>query len=129
MEVDAFQGAPGIYSARFAGENVTYQDNVRKLLSVMEGVPKQDRTARFRTVSVLIDVNKREWTEGTIEGLITFEERGEKGFGYDPIFEVEDYGKTFSEIAIDEKNQISHRAQALKKMYDKLVTIFGKKGG
>jgi len=128
LEVDALEGAPGIYSARFAGEDVTYQDNVQKLLSVMERVPKRKRTARFRTVSVLVDGKKEVWTEGVIEGLITFEQRGEGGFGYDPIFEVKDYGKTFSEIAIAEKNKISHRAQALTKMCDKLITIFGEKG-
>ena len=128
LEVDALHGAPGVYSARFAGENATYQDNVKKLLSVMAGVSKQNRTARFRTVVALIDSDTELWTEGIIEGLITREQRGAGGFGYDPIFEAADTGKTFSEMSAAQKNEISHRAQALQKMCKKLITVFEQKG-
>ena len=128
LEVDALHGAPGVYSARFAGENATYQDNVKKLLSVMAGVSRQNRTARFRTVVALIDSDTELWTEGIIEGLITRDQRGAGGFGYDPIFEAADTGKTFSEMSAAQKNEISHRARALQKMRKKLITVFEEKG-
>ncbi len=128
LEVDALHGAPGVYSARFAGEDATYQDNVKKLLSVMAGVSRQNRTARFRTVVALIDSDTELWAEGIIEGLITREQRGAGGFGYDPIFEAADTGKTFSEMSAAQKNEISHRARALQKMRKKLITIFEEKG-
>lgn len=128
LEVDALHGAPGVYSARFAGEDSTYQDNVQKLLSLMEGVPKLNRTARFRTVIALVNGDTELWTEGIIEGLITREERGTGGFGYDPIFEEYDTKKTFSEMSSAEKNKISHRALALQKMRKELLTIFEIKG-
>ena len=128
LEVDALHGAPGVYSARFAGEDATYQDNVKKLLSVMAGVSRQNRTARFRTVVALIDSDTELWTEGIIEGLITRDQRGAGGFGYDPIFEAADTGKTFSEMSAAQKNEISHRAQALQKMCKKLITVFEQKG-
>ena len=128
LEVDALHGAPGVYSARFAGEDATYQDNVKKLLSVMAGVSRQNRTARFRTVVALIDSDTELWTEGIIEGLITREQRGAGGFGYDPIFEAVDTGKTFSEMSAAQKNEISHRARALQKMRKKLITVFEEKG-
>ena len=128
LEVDALRGAPGVYSARFAGEDATYQDNVKKLLSVMAGVSRQNRTARFRTVVALIDSDTELWAEGIIEGLITREQRGAGGFGYDPIFEAADTGKTFSEMSAAQKNEISHRARALQKMRKKLITVFEEKG-
>jgi len=128
LEVDALHGAPGVYSARFAGEDATYQDNVKKLLSVMAGVSRQNRAARFRTVVALIDSDTELWTEGIIEGLITRDERGAGGFGYDPIFEAADTGKTFSEMSAAQKNEISHRARALQKMRKKLITVFEEKG-
>ena len=128
LEVDALHGAPGVYSARFAGEDATYQDNVKKLLSVMTGVSRQNRTARFRTGVALIDSDTELWTEGIIEGLITREQRGAGGFGYDPIFEAADTGKTFSEMSAKQKNEISHRARALQKMRKKLITVFEEKG-
>ena len=128
LEVDALHGAPGVYSARFAGEDATYQDNVKKLLSLMAGVSRQNRTARFRTVVALIDSDTELWTEGIIEGLITRDQRGAGGFGYDPIFEAADTGKTFSEMSAKQKNEISHRARALQKMRKKLITVFEEKG-
>lgn len=111
LEVNALGGAPGVISARFAGDDATYEDNVRKLLSVMEGFA--ERSARFRTVMVLIDDNGEELVvEGVMEGSITTEARGSRGFGYDPVFLVGE--RTFAEMAPGEKNELSHRAQALR---------------
>ena len=87
LEVDALNGAPGIYSARYAGINVSYEDNVRKLLSEMSLVDDENRTARFRTVMSFHSSNKEFWTEGVAEGSITREEIGKGGFGYDPVFD------------------------------------------
>jgi XTP/dITP diphosphohydrolase len=110
LEVAALGGAPGVVSARYAGENATYDDNVTKLLEVMEGV--EDRTARFRTVMALIDDAGDELVvEGVMDGEITRERRGTNGFGYDPVFLVG--GRTFAEMSTPEKNEISHRAKAL----------------
>ena len=111
LEVEALDGAPGVVSARFAGENVTYDDNVTKLLEVMDGV--EDRAARFRTVMVLIDDDGEELVvEGVMDGVITTERRGTNGFGYDPVFQVGE--RTFAEMTTPEKNEISHRANALR---------------
>ena len=123
--MNALDGAPGIYSARFAGENASYLDNVQKLLSKLDGVSKKGRKAKFRTVISLVYDSKTElWTEGFIEGNITTKKRGAKGFGYDPIFEVPYLEKTFSELSLSEKNKISHRSIALKKMKVELLKIF-----
>jgi len=116
LEVDALNGAPGIYSARYAGINVSYEDNVRKLLSEMSLVKMASRTARFRTVISFHSLNKELWTDGVIEGSITKSPIGEKGFGYDPVFKVLKTGKTFAEMTKKEKNKISHRGVALNKM-------------
>ena len=116
LEVDALNGAPGIYSARYAGTNVTYEDNVRKLLTEMSSIDIKSRTARFKTVISFSYNNKELWTEGVIEGSITEHPIGEKGFGYDPVFRVIETGKTFAEMTKKEKNKISHRGLALKKM-------------
>ena len=116
LEVDALNGAPGIYSARYAGTNVTYEDNVRKLLTEMSSIDIKSRTARFKTVISFSYNNKELWTEGVIEGSITENPIGEKGFGYDPVFRVLETGKTFAEMTKKEKNKISHRGVALKKM-------------
>ena len=116
LEVDALNGAPGIYSARYAGINVSYEDNVRKLLSEMSSTDMDSRTARFRTVVSFHSTNKELWTEGVIEGSITMGAIGTGGFGYDPVFRVEQTGKTFAEMTRREKNKISHRGLALKKM-------------
>ena len=125
LEVEALDGAPGIYSARFAGKDASYLDNVQKLLSKLDGVSEIDRKAKFRTVISLVFDSKTElWTEGFIEGNITTEKRGEEGFGYDPIFEVPHLRKTFSELTLSEKNKISHRSKALKKMKVELIRIF-----
>jgi len=116
LEVDALNGAPGIYSARYAGTNVTYEDNVRKLLTEMSSIDIKSRAARFKTVISFSYNNKELWTEGVIEGSITENPIGEKGFGYDPVFRVLETGKTFAEMTKKEKNKISHRGVALKKM-------------
>ena len=116
LEVDALNGAPGIYSARYAGINVSYEDNVRKLLSEMSSTDMDSRTARFRTVVSFHSTNKELWTEGVIEGSITMRAIGTGGFGYDPVFRVKQTGKTFAEMTRREKNKISHRGVALEKM-------------
>lgn len=111
LEVDALDGAPGVLSARFAGEDATYADNVVKLLQVMDG--ETNRSARFRTVMVLIDDAGDELVvEGVLGGSIATAPRGENGFGYDPVFLVGD--RTFAEMPTAEKNRISHRARALR---------------
>ena len=124
LEVDALDGAPGVFSARFAGENATYADNVNKLLLVMVSVAENVRTARFRTVASFVDGDRELWTEGVIEGEITREARGAGGFGFDPIFEVTQTGKTFAEMTAKEKNKISHRGLALRQMRELLTNIF-----
>ena len=116
LEVDALSGAPGIYSARYAGTNVSYDDNVDKLLFKMSNIRDSHRTARFRTVVCYCSSNKELITEGVVEGVIVKEKKGKKGFGYDPVFKVIKTGKTFAEMTNVEKNKISHRGIALKKM-------------
>ena len=123
LEIDALDGAPGVYSARFAGLNPTYEDNVNKLLSVMENVPDDMRSARFRTVISFVDEIQELWTEGFIDGKITKAPRGKMGFGYDPVFYVPRLEKTFAELSTDEKNKISHRGIALQKLRKILVNV------
>lgn len=116
LEVDALGGAPGVISARYAGPDATYQDNVDRLLSELAGVA--ERTARFRTVIAVVDPRGGEWTaEGAVHGVITTEPRGGFGFGYDPVFEVD--GRTLGEMTGEEKSRISHRARAL----EAIVTV------
>lgn len=111
LEVDALNGAPGVHTARFAGEGARYEDNVSKLLEVLDG--RLDRAARFRTVVALVFPDGVEVTaDGLLEGVITDAARGTAGFGYDPVFEVD--AKTLSEMSPDEKNQLSHRARAIR---------------
>ncbi len=114
LEVDALNGAPGVYSARYAGEDANYQDNVDKLLKEMKGV--ENRTARFRTIIALSNEHQEKYFEGAIEGHIATEARGTNGFGYDSVFIPEGYDKTFAEMTDDEKNAISHRSRALQKL-------------
>ena len=123
LEVDALDGAPGVYSARFSGLNATYGDNVNKLLSVMEDVPDDMRSARFRTVISFVDETQELWTEGFIEGRITENARGNMGFGYDPVFYVPRLKKTFAELSTAEKNKISHRGLALQKLRKILINV------
>ncbi len=123
LEVDALDGAPGVYSARFAGADATYEDNVNKLLSVMENVSDDMRSARFRTVISFVDEVQELWTEGFIEGRITEDLRGNMGFGYDPVFYVPRLEKTFAELSTAEKNKISHRGLALQKLRKILINV------
>ncbi|MFH2034808.1 MAG: XTP/dITP diphosphatase [Candidatus Zixiibacteriota bacterium] len=114
LEVDALGGAPGVYSSRFAGPGCTYDDNNRKLLEDLMGIPIAKRTARFRTVIAICWHDKKtEIVEGKAEGMITTEKSGRDGFGYDPVFFHPESGKTFAELTLDEKNRVSHRGQAL----------------
>ena len=113
LEVDALNGAPGVYSARYAGPNASYEDNVEKLLSELAG--KEYRTAQFRTVIAFVD-GTNEWLfEGICKGTITDKQSGSGGFGYDPIFKPNQYKQTFAELDSKEKNRISHRGLAMKK--------------
>lgn len=115
LEVDALGGAPGRYSARFAGEGVTYADNRKKLLDAMGDRPDPQRTARFIcTIAVASPEGKVDVVEGRCEGRITRMELGVGGFGYDPIFFLPTYNKTFAEISSEEKNRISHRGRAVR---------------
>ncbi|MEN8138448.1 MAG: non-canonical purine NTP diphosphatase [Bacteroidota bacterium] len=116
LEVDALGGAPGVYAARYAGENVTYDDNVNKMLAEMEG--KEDRNAQFRTVISLKIDGMEYFFEGSVEGEITTEKYGEGGFGYDPIFRPKGYETTFAEMDSEEKGKISHRGRAVKKLVE-----------
>lgn len=113
LEVDALGGRPGVFAARYAGEHATYEDNCRKLLQELAGVPTMKRTARFLTVAAIAlpggDVRV---AQGILEGLITEESIGDRGFGYDPVFLVPAFGKTLAELTAEEKNRISHRAKA-----------------
>jgi XTP/dITP diphosphohydrolase len=114
LEVDCLNGEPGVYSSRYAGDNATYDDNCRKLLSMVALEPPDDRKARFRTVMAFIDNQGKEYTaEGMIEGEIIDEKRGQNGFGYDPVFLIPELGKTLAELPADRKNSISHRHNAL----------------
>jgi len=123
LEVDALDGAPGVYSARFAGADATYEDNLNKLLFSMEEVSEERRSARFRTVISFVDGNQVLWTEGHIDGKIIDFPRGNSGFGYDPVFYIPQLEKTFAELSTEEKNKISHRGLALQKLRKILVNV------
>ncbi len=114
LEVFALDGAPGVYSARYAGEGCTFDDNIKKLLAAMQGI--ENREARFRTVISLILEGKEYQFEGVVEGTILTEERGVEGFGYDPVFLPKGYDKTFAEMPLSLKNTISHRGLAAEKL-------------
>lgn len=117
LEVDALDGRPGPFAARYAGEGATYQDNCQKLLQELQGVSPERRTARFLTVAAVASPNGAvQVTHGVLDGLITEACRGERGFGYDPVFYVPELGKTLAELTPDEKNRISHRAKAFLKL-------------
>ena len=116
LEVDALNGEPGIYSARYAGDSCSYSDNVNKLIENMLAVPQNNRTARFKTAIAFVGENMELVSEGSVEGLIATEPKGVGGFGYDPVFYVHVKGKTYSEMSMKEKNQISHRGKAIQNM-------------
>ncbi|WP_027355730.1 XTP/dITP diphosphatase [Desulfofundulus thermocisternus] len=124
LEVDYLGGAPGVHSARFAGEGHDDRANNEKLLRLLAGVPPEKRTARFRcVVAVATPEGKVFTTEGTCEGVIAEEPRGEGGFGYDPLFYVPSCGKTFAELDPEVKNRISHRGRALALMREILAGL------
>ncbi len=116
LEVDALNGEPGVMSARYAGENVTYEDNVQKMLGEMSG--KSSRRAQFRTVIALNLEDKQYLYEGLCKGEILEQEQGDKGFGYDPIFKPYGFDKSFAEMSLVEKGEISHRGLAVKKLIE-----------
>lgn len=116
LEVRSLNGAPGVYSARYAGEQCSAEDNMTKMLSELKG--KENRIANFRTVIALIINGEEHAFEGRVEGDITLLKSGSDGFGYDPIFQPEGYNITFSEMSMEEKNKISHRGKAVKKLVE-----------
>ncbi len=125
LEVDALGGAPGVHSARFAGEDATYADNVAKMLDALAGHPDPaERTARFRTVALVRFPDGREViAEGVVEGTMATEARGDAGFGYDPLFiPAEGDGSTFAEMTADEKHAVSHRGRAFRALRDALTS-------
>jgi XTP/dITP diphosphohydrolase len=125
LEVDALGGAPGVYSARYAGDDATYADNVEKLLRELAGVDAPARTARFSTVALARWPDGREVAAmGDVEGVIATDARGDGGFGYDPLFvPVEGDGRTFAEMSADEKHRVSHRGRAFRTLADGLKVV------
>lgn len=123
LEVDALDGAPGVYSSRFAGECATDAENNSRLLLALQDIPAEKRTARFRSTIVLIGEDGTETVaNGTCEGRIGYEPRGEHGFGYDPLFEPDATpGRTMAELTLAEKNEISHRGDALRRLRSQLL--------
>lgn len=121
LSVDALNGAPGVYSARYAGDGHDSKANIRKLLAVLNG--ESNRNAHFRTVIALIMDGKEYLFEGKVEGIINTEEKGTAGFGYDPVFMPNGHNNTFAELGSDVKNEISHRALAVKSLCEYLNKI------
>jgi XTP/dITP diphosphohydrolase len=121
LEVDALGGRPGVYAARYAGKDATYEDNCRKLLRELMGVPREQRTARFLTVAAIaLPSDGIRVARGTLEGVIAEEASGTLGFGYDPLFQIPELGKTLAQLSADQKNTISHRAKAFAKVREML---------
>ncbi|MFI5220298.1 MAG: RdgB/HAM1 family non-canonical purine NTP pyrophosphatase [Bacteroidia bacterium] len=118
LEVDALNGNPGVYSARYAGMNKNANDNIQKLLNELKG--KQNRNAQFRTVIAGIINGKEIFCEGVIKGEILQAKKGENGFGYDPVFKPHGYNCSFAEMTLEEKNKVSHRAIAIGKFIEAL---------
>lgn len=119
LEVDALAGAPGVKSARYAGEHCSFEDNIKKLLTALEG--KENRQAQFRTVFSLVEQGKETQFEGICEGAIALQPTGEAGFGYDPVFIPKGSLKSFGQMSADEKNQFSHRRKALDSLLEYLL--------
>lgn len=121
LEIDYLNGEPGVYSARYMGEDTPYEIKNQKLLDLLEGVPEEKRTARFVCVIAAVLPDGREFTSrGTIEGIIGYKSRGEGGFGYDPIFFVPEFGCSTAELTMEQKNLVSHRGKALRAMKEVL---------
>ena len=124
LEVDCLDGAPGVHSARYAGEPKSDAANNRKLIESLRGVPLKSRTARFRCAVALVrDGEVLAEADGSVEGLIQDEPRGDNGFGYDPHFLIPTRGKTMAELPAEEKNAISHRGQALRAILPKITDL------
>ncbi|UTR08539.1 XTP/dITP diphosphatase [Alkalihalobacillus sp. LMS6] len=122
LVIDALDGRPGVFSARYAGEDKNDQANIEKVLEDLRGVSERDRTARFVCTIAFADPEKEtSFFEGTCEGLIAHEQAGEHGFGYDPIFYVADKNKTMAQLSLEEKNKMSHRAKAIQKLNEYLL--------
>jgi XTP/dITP diphosphohydrolase len=115
--VNALNGAPGVYSARYAGEKASYQDNVKKLISELSKKGNFPFTAHFETILALVDGTQEFLFKGICKGKIIGEQRGEKGFGYDPVFMPDEFELTFAELTSEQKNAISHRGKALRKFF------------
>lgn len=114
LEVEALDGQPGVYSARWAGPGCSYDDNNRKLLAELDSRPGASRRAAFKTVMVLCEPGGREdWVLGRVEGMIARQPAGQAGFGYDPLFLLPTLGRTFAQLDLSEKNRVSHRGEAL----------------
>ena len=124
LEVEALGGAPGVYSARYAGKNCSFQQNIDKLLDKLKN--EKNRNARFRTVIALILNGEEYLFEGVVNGKITTQNKGTGGFGYDPIFIPDNYSQTFAELPLEEKNKISHRGLALQKLFNFLMKDYQK---
>ena len=121
LAVDALNGRPGVYAARYAGEDATYEDNCRKLLLELRGVPRERRTARFLTVAAIaLPSDGIRVAQGILEGEIAEEASGTLGFGYDPLFLIPELGKTLAQLSANEKNTVSHRAKAFTQAKDLL---------
>lgn len=120
LAVDALNGEPGVYAARYAGENASYDQNVQKMLDALQGVSKDKRQAQFQTVAVFYDGDVSLTALGEVAGFITSSRQGEGGFGYDPIFYIPEKQKTYSQMGLSEKNQLSHRKRAFEKLLNTL---------
>jgi XTP/dITP diphosphohydrolase len=124
LVVDALDGRPGVYSARYAGPGCAYADNNAKVLRELDGAPPAERTARFVCCAALAGPDGHEHTEtGTVEGRIAEAERGHRGFGYDPLFIPEGYEQTFGELPADVKHALSHRGEAFRRLRDHLASL------
>lgn len=126
LEIDYLNGEPGVYSARYMGEDTSYRIKNQNLIERLEGVPEEKRTARFVCVIAAAFPDGRILTvRGTIEGIIGYEERGEGGFGYDPIFWLPEYGCSTAELTMEKKNELSHRGKALRAIKDEMKRAMG----
>ena len=121
LEVNALNGAPGIYSARYAGPDKNSEDNMKKLLKELSG--NENRKAQFKTVIALVGIDETKTFEGICKGAITHEKHGDQGFGYDPIFRPEGYQETFAQMPLTEKNKIGHRGKAVQQLITFLSSI------
>ena len=121
LEVDALGGQPGIFTARYAGENCSYIDNINKMLKEMKNVPEKKRTASFITAMAYVDKHTELTVHGVVKGMIEKKIKSLGGFGYDPIFYIKEYKKTFSDMSIEQKNSVSHRGKAIRAIKSKLI--------